>query len=430
MQSNEFTYGPWYRLSQQQGKIDFIKDDGLVPWEYGGYTFLDAAADAMVTNYPTESRIEETGEVLVPGVPDKEIGDALIAGGPIVTSIGISAGEGGVTTTYTCRTYTPVFGRFSDQNADRIRKFGLSANRVNRALKAGIRDSLLSNQSHVKRNAYFMERTSSMVALGSPHAALVGHVIEDTRTSGRYVPMVSLQKYGESVGNIRTDNDDIYQASAAAGLETLFRPFLSVGSEVKTLPSLRNPNNAISGATVKLSTINPFQQDKNDFEWVTHGDSTYFGLHARKMQATGIYGPMKGIAHRGPMMLTGWGYDWKNDEVPSASDYNGVNLNGVSPTGYNFKLDCRTWMTGPIALRWNKWKAYWDFPCIVKGTLTQDLLPGSGVDINMDIFGETVDTIKVYNYFSSTIDVNTKVIAAFDPNEDRFYVTAADCVEE
>ncbi|MHA2277246.1 MAG: hypothetical protein ACXAC2_15840, partial [Candidatus Kariarchaeaceae archaeon] len=50
--------------------------------------------------------------------------------GPNITNISFSIGQGGITTTYSLRTFTPTFGRFNKLNADRIKR--LSIDRKNR----------------------------------------------------------------------------------------------------------------------------------------------------------------------------------------------------------------------------------------------------------------------------------------------------------
>jgi hypothetical protein len=168
IQSNTRTYGPWYRtIDGLNGKVHSEKDDGLVPWEYGGSKFMNLSVDAKISNIIMAQQTNERGSVTVAGYPTKQLGVSLDVN-PNYIDNGNNAGNGqtptprelqngsysnecnsfgyfyidtntkddenskaqisdlqvsvagqGITTTYTLSAFTPIFGRFTKNNAER-----------------------------------------------------------------------------------------------------------------------------------------------------------------------------------------------------------------------------------------------------------------------------------------------------------------------
>lgn len=134
LRSNTLTYGPWYRIGPN-GKTYYEQDESLVPWNYNGFPLLNDAGNQKLQEIVTYMQVGEMGSVTVPGTPAINIGDVLIAGGPNITGIDVQVGEGGVTTTYSIRTYTPKFGAFAKYNADRIARLVKLHQQVKRGMK-------------------------------------------------------------------------------------------------------------------------------------------------------------------------------------------------------------------------------------------------------------------------------------------------------
>ena len=149
------TYGPWTNhpgliagniflggtdpsasVNNLAGSVKVQHDAGLVPWNYGGMDSLDAAVMAKIKDDVNYQQITEQGSIQVPGAilttlegTAFNLGNALIGentgfGGPIVSSIQVQVGEGGITTNYNFRTYTRKLGFYNKENADRIKAIG------------------------------------------------------------------------------------------------------------------------------------------------------------------------------------------------------------------------------------------------------------------------------------------------------------------
>lgn len=142
LKSNIYTYGPWYIIGPP-GQTHFEQDESLVPWNYGGYDFMNRAGRQKVQEFVTFMQVGELGNVQVPGAPDIQIGDVLKLGGPNITGIDVEVGPQGVTTTYTMRTYTPKYGSFSKHQADKLHKMITNMNNTKRSVRQLYRQSFL-----------------------------------------------------------------------------------------------------------------------------------------------------------------------------------------------------------------------------------------------------------------------------------------------
>ena len=159
MKSNTTRYGP-FSWAGPPGPVAFHSDDGLVPWEYGGYTTLWPAMVESAKDTLTYMQVGERGSINFPGYPVRRLGEELrssqkmmdflnlqsktfnlleggsdslklmeVGGwdggfGPNITNITINIGADGFTTNYTLSTYTASFGRFAKYNANKLKQGG------------------------------------------------------------------------------------------------------------------------------------------------------------------------------------------------------------------------------------------------------------------------------------------------------------------
>ena len=159
MKSNTTRYGP-YSWAGPPGPVAFHSDDGLVPWEYGGYSHLWPAMVESAAESLTFQQVGERGSVNFPGYPIRRLGQELRSNegmmefmslqyedfnmlgggseaftrvellswkgtfGPNITNITINIGAEGFTTNYTLSTYTASFGRFAKYNANKLKQAG------------------------------------------------------------------------------------------------------------------------------------------------------------------------------------------------------------------------------------------------------------------------------------------------------------------
>ena len=134
--SKERCYGPWISSSHDGGnpmshrylgiggKIEYVKDEELAPWNYGGFDVLNAAGTVKASFSNSELLFSERGGIVFAGIPQNDLGKNLDSVGPLVTSISVNISPGGVETTYKMDLYTPRFGKLQEQKEAALQKFG------------------------------------------------------------------------------------------------------------------------------------------------------------------------------------------------------------------------------------------------------------------------------------------------------------------
>lgn len=135
LMSMEKCYGPWQSASVQNftgstqvrysnigGKIEFVKDEGLAPWNYAGYQLMNEAGQLQAQFSNSLLLFTERGGFVMPEAPTGiSLAKALKQGGPLVTSVSVSIGDS-VKTTVKMDLYTSRFGKLQKQKEDAIGK--------------------------------------------------------------------------------------------------------------------------------------------------------------------------------------------------------------------------------------------------------------------------------------------------------------------
>ena len=502
--SNTRTYGPWYKTGANPGSVACNIDDGLAPWEYGGITPMIAAAVATVTNAVTSMQVAERGEVSIPGYPVLSLGSALLgsppnwrydgrtlgvgmnsypagsaphhyvnwavgqsSAGASVSNINVTVAAGGVTTSYTISTFTPVFGRFSKGNADRIKQLGLARFKAERDRRAknALKRLLKAAQNRARKMA------GENIGQGGllPKSAGVwfaGKLLSDPKRKIVLAPTASTMPYYQD-----------YENTAAMTMDGLMRPVSNYGSA--SLPKI-NTNSASCASQPTQSqgphppvrkakagnayTPLPIEQKFLDFladptsnaafinddraygsskghdiEGVAResstsdlwdGDSDSAMIHSGAQ--TDYASDYRYLALRGPLVIHGWGYDLHGKPIPnavgdSAGSYQS-NQNGLKDVfKANWLEDARDWPVAPVDLRFDRKRGVWTIPPafrIYQATADSDISEGGAgsamvtkyVDDMYDEDGVKIDTpyITVNNPADCEIESGDKILAYYD----------------
>ena len=156
LMSNDRCYGPWissqldgqaYLLKNIGGKVDFVKDENLSPWNYGGYHLMNEAGRLQAEFSNSLLLFSERGSFTVPSIPQGNLCKALIEGGPLVTSINVDVSDNGLRTTYQMDLYTASFGKLQKQKQEEISKISRERKKLISERNALIRKGLGKNQS-------------------------------------------------------------------------------------------------------------------------------------------------------------------------------------------------------------------------------------------------------------------------------------------
>lgn len=414
LKSNISTYGPWF-ASGANGKVKFEHDSSLVPWNYGGYDVMNLAGYAKVNNAVTNMQISEAGSIEFGGAPTVSLGDVLHMNGPNVTNIEVSFGTNGVTTNYRFQTYTQRFGTVPRFVMEKIRKNALT----NQDFKKNIR--LLNNQKEittfVKKQAdntekVFMGLAPPYVKKESPHEIFIGKCEYDIGY-GHVRVGVSTATTEEALVSSNANDDSEFIKTSAMNLNGLLRPFCTAYSSGSYMSTYANVSGSYNSNVCSKYTLDPWKS-QNDIDFYMYGN-TYTGMNAYKR--TGENFNARPLSLRGPLVVTGFGYGFNGEPVPNTS--------GTWTPNYLNRSDL--WKTGPVDLLWDEKRGVWTSHGVLKGITEASLGAGGSGTVNISSdYGENWK-LYMYNYFSTAVSSGVKVIGNYIPNDNKWYVIAADC---
>jgi hypothetical protein len=174
LMSRERCYGPWIssQLDGQAiiyesigGRVEFIKDENLAPWNFNGYQLLNYAGATQAEFSNSLLLFSERGGFVVPDAPQgvslcKELSDR----GPLVTNITVDIGSNGIKTTYKLDLYTSSFGKMQKQKQDAISKLSRERQKLKDEKNSLIRRGLGKTQ---KSQNYKTMQESIFNSMGS-----------------------------------------------------------------------------------------------------------------------------------------------------------------------------------------------------------------------------------------------------------------------
>ena len=279
IQSNIQKYGPWSNPGMP-GRTTITNDDTLVPWEFGNYATLNLAGQATADEGLTNMQVGEKGSITVAGYPDIPLGAELgaVAGGffgagtnlvenrthstdtfsspaavpfsatygfftysgewtglhgPNITGINIQVGQGGLQTTYSMNSFTPKFGRLTQQNIQRLKDFSVVNNRAVQTAQKFLNKKiqLALNKERSRRTTKLGEFLDAKMAEGhpakgpkTPNEILFGQTVPWANNRTRNI--ISLNPmYDAQFELVNPDEgDDDESGKAFASLDVFIRP--------------------------------------------------------------------------------------------------------------------------------------------------------------------------------------------------------------
>ena len=209
--SYERCYGPWRsaanidgskdRYSDIGGKIEFIKDENLAPWNYAGYQLMNEAGNLQAEFSNSLLLFSERGGFVFPSTPSGiSLGRALQDGGPLVTSISINVSEAGVKSTVKMDLYTSRFGRLQKQKEGAIAQI------------ARERQKIIDNNNQMIRKGLIKSATSSNI--NAKGIAMANNLINDFSQLDRAVHPENYKKV-VSVARIPYKGSDVFLSEAS-----------------------------------------------------------------------------------------------------------------------------------------------------------------------------------------------------------------------
>lgn len=318
--------------------------------------------------------------------------------GPNITNINCEIGEGGITTTYSMRTYTPKFGRFSKGNSDRLKEYsrliGDAQKRSRLAFLSELKISLNRKKLESKLFSNRLGNPASVFA-ASPPGVLLGQIVEnedELRSTAVYTI-----KHNELIGEINHG----YANKALMSLDGMFRPVSRYGSGglpqyvtyspgcVTNIPV--RPEPPLNSDSVSYSNLNITQQfldpwvgpddlkyaddldgfNGHDIDIIGRGETVpgNLSIPLDELQGGGYTDDYRGFALKGPILLQQPGFDLQGKPVPnSADDEDAASVGVFSHNGLRdtflpgFMRKPHTWPVAPIDLRLDRERGVWVAP--------------------------------------------------------------------
>ena len=372
------SYGPWGVIGRA-GKTEVELEPSLTPWNWGSTALMDAYGKQKVASNLSFLQYNEEGDLTVTGLPNTEFGNIMQMVGVSLSSININIdSKSGFQTTYRFRRFSPKFGTLNQTRINQLKTFsdGLkdvrsrvietasstdySLAELGLSARAG-RDALVRAKKRVKSgklgknknspHIYFMSTTDASITDNDNQVIANNIYTGDQEDIARFC-----------TGFLTTD----VQNMAAMSLDGLIRPFLNfygaygeVPGPLENLkvylPVLTNPENET--ALLNSVNLNPF----NVFNDVQSIYAASFLTGQNQLAETTDVENVKPFALRGPLMVSGWGFDrYTLQAVPKVGEdrisepYPDSNDNKESTVQQN-----NSFKTGPVDLVWDEARGVW-----------------------------------------------------------------------
>ena len=444
------SYGPWAAVGNV-GKTQVDLDSQLTPWNWGSTKIMNDYARQTVANSLSKSQLNEEGDLTVTGLPTTEFGNIMQFVGVSISAISISIdSKSGYTTTYRFRRFSPKFGTFNQTRINQIKNFSDTVkdvkSRVLETISAtdyNINQLRLSAKIGLDAMARVKKRQRDQ-KINSPHIWLMSATTLTQTDNGNPTIFTKIQTgdsddasrflYGRLGSKINT---------AAMSLDGLIRPYYnyygSVGEipkdledEGQYLPVLTDPEN--TGSYLNTKSLNPF----GTLSDVACIYANTFNEGQNKENETLDVENLKPFALRGPLMLSGWGFDrYTLKAVPKVGK---DRLSDPYPSSQDDKKyiaqQTNSFKTGPVDLVWDEGRGVWTNNSVanfsVAGTgLVKTGEFGSGyvyTDLNNGVLKKSNSpvVVKIFNgsgrdWSGSGTNAVKKVIGFFDANLNTWF---------
>jgi hypothetical protein len=268
MLSKEDCYGPWrgimfHDLNSDKnldynadmlvgGKIEFVKDENLAPWNFNGYALMDEHGKSLARFLSTPMICSERGGFTVTDAPSGiSIGSIIKHSepdpanptapvtfyGPLVTNISVSISSDGIQTTYQCNSYTPSFGRLEKKRQELIAKITRNQQKLKDEKNALIRKNIGKNQNGLDYNQIYKD----MMNISRSASQTAYTPIEAGKSAGNNpLRIVSIQPQNTDSTIVRSDGtrQDVPNSlrSSSSAISTSYENYAETASTMADNP--------------------------------------------------------------------------------------------------------------------------------------------------------------------------------------------------
>lgn len=388
LKSNRLSYGPWYSpIWNTKGEAKYRRETSLTPWTFGSYADMEEAGEAVVATDCSNQTEQESGSMKFAGLPSSifgtggGLGSSLQGYGANCTSIAINFGIGGLTTSLQFRTFVRNFGELASEKLKWMQTISEAENKFQRAFNQKTAEK--ENKELVKqfrsgagategtpggKNSYSSgAKTNPLNRFKNSKASNVMVSVNDNAKPSIHI--MPAHEVIEALGPATEDNDK-WEKLHIAGLESLFRPVVFSATELDDEECdvrLGGSNNKMykehplspwleSGeqAGVALGSSPMTDRESYGVNILTTGDQ----MSDKGLKSDDLHDDVRGFALRGPIVISGFGYDFhRGGGVPGAG-YNA----GRGPVDGAVGSDIKKEIVAPLDLRYDAQMGVWTTP--------------------------------------------------------------------
>lgn len=351
-ESTRYTWGPWWWVSDKRGKAEARVEDNLKPETFGSFSTLDDVGFAYANTAGATINSVESGYVELAEIPSSNLAEKFAGSGPYVTNIAINIGIDGIKTTYKFNTWTPQFGKLAKYNADRIA-------RINKNFIRFMQDkrSRWTKPPFAKKEFKGMgiNSTPNMRWGGWTHPIsniISGFILNENQDGKKMTSVISGHGANASIGLQGPHKDKAH-----------FNSLEQVNSPIKITKV--NENVVAAEKTRPLPTavdLNPYFPPIDGIYKLPEDkavtDYSIAGIGSDRENQDLQHPTNKDIdsvqvmsALRGPVLLSGWGYDLVESPTPHKA--------GAREFLDNTTIDRTLWKSGPLHLMWDEEREVW-----------------------------------------------------------------------
>lgn len=289
--SHERSYGPWISsqinpqaasISNIGGRVEFIQDENLSPWNYAGYDLMNFAGRSQAQFANSLLLFSERGGFTYPGIPKHSLCTALLDGGPLVTNISVDVSDGGYSTTYKMDLYTANFGKLHKQKQDLISKISRERQKLRDERNALIRKGIGKAQSNFSGNNNLLNNPNGVLPSRNPYSpnyivasvtpakslAYAPSLSSSPSIMNDYIYTASMQNESDVFDNADSfdgerDRQNAYYNAGAASMDEMYMPF-SHDPHHENMPNIKYSDFA---ATYRLYASEDFIVNDDDLTY-------------------------------------------------------------------------------------------------------------------------------------------------------------------
>lgn len=412
-ESNRYTWGPWWWVSDKRGKAEARVEDNLKPETFGSAQALDEVGFSYANTAGATINSVESGYVELAEVPKYNLAEKFAGSGPYVTNININIGIDGIKTNYKFNTWTPQFGKLAKYNADRIARINKNFIRFMQDKRSKWTKPPFPSKEPKSGSVHGNPNMISPIWGLHPMNGIFGNMLN---INGKPVPNV-INGHAVNAMNAFAKNKE---TSYGSGFEQIYSPMTVKREGDKATKEQPLPTKA---------DLNPYfppiKEDDNLYGVSEEKAKTDFqislsnsekGLDLKDPDNESVTEIRSMAPLRGPLLLSGWGYTLTDAPTPGENrefDEDAINNRNL-------------WKSGPVHLSWDEEREVWSGgPQILEGILDSDITKPDSIAEPSEF------TVKIYRKgYEDEWDHHEEIITCYNRDmslevankEDKIYI--------